>query len=34
MTEATQAARALVDRYWDELLELEPILGTLVGDER
>jgi uncharacterized protein (DUF885 family) len=25
---------ALVDRYWDELLELEPTLGTSVGDER
>lgn len=28
------AARTLVDRYWDRLLELEPLLGTLVGDER
>jgi uncharacterized protein (DUF885 family) len=27
-------ARALADRYWDELLELEPIIGTEVGDER
>ena len=27
-------AQALVDRYWEELLELEPILGTEVGDER
>ena len=25
---------ALVDRYWDDLLELEPTLGTSVGDER
>jgi len=25
---------ALADRYWDELLELEPTLGTSVGDER
>jgi uncharacterized protein (DUF885 family) len=34
MTDANQAARELADRYWDELLELEPILGTEVGDER
>jgi uncharacterized protein (DUF885 family) len=34
MTDATDAARALVDRYWERLLEDEPILGTLVGDER
>ena len=27
-------ARALIDRYWDGLLESEPILGTAVGDER
>jgi uncharacterized protein (DUF885 family) len=26
--------RALADRYWDRLVELEPILGTEVGDER
>ena len=29
-----QRAKALADRYWDELLELEPMLGTLVGDDR
>jgi uncharacterized protein (DUF885 family) len=29
-----QAARALVDRYWEGLLETEPLLGTQVGDER
>ncbi len=34
MTEAEQAARSLVDRYWDDLLETEPVLGTMVGDER
>ncbi|MGZ8611037.1 MAG: DUF885 domain-containing protein [Actinomycetota bacterium] len=34
MTEATDAARDLVDRYWEQLLEHEPILGTMVGDER
>jgi uncharacterized protein (DUF885 family) len=34
MTDANAAARALVDRYWEQLLELEPLLGTMVGDER
>jgi uncharacterized protein (DUF885 family) len=34
MTDANQGARELADRYWDDLLELEPILGTEVGDER
>ena len=29
-----QRAKALADRYWDGLLELEPTLGTLVGDDR
>ncbi len=28
------AARELIDRYWNQLLETEPILGTAVGDER
>jgi uncharacterized protein (DUF885 family) len=28
------AARALVDRYWEGLLRTEPLLGTQVGDER
>ncbi|HSJ50894.1 MAG TPA: DUF885 family protein, partial [Actinomycetota bacterium] len=28
------AAHVLVERYWERLLELEPLLGTLVGDER
>ncbi|MCI0632631.1 MAG: DUF885 domain-containing protein [Actinobacteria bacterium] len=27
-------ARRLIGRYWDGLLEAEPILGTAVGDER
>ncbi len=31
---AAAAARELIDRYWNELLETEPILGTAVGDER
>jgi uncharacterized protein (DUF885 family) len=34
MIEEADGARALVDGYWDRLLELEPILGTMVGDER
>ncbi|MGH2591656.1 MAG: DUF885 domain-containing protein [Actinomycetota bacterium] len=34
MTEPHDAARALVDRYWEKLLELEPLLGTMVGDKR
>jgi uncharacterized protein (DUF885 family) len=29
-----QRAAALIDRYWDGLLETEPLLGTVVGDER
>ncbi|HZD79366.1 MAG TPA: DUF885 domain-containing protein [Actinomycetota bacterium] len=28
------AVRVFVDRYWEQLLELDPILGTMVGDER
>ncbi len=27
-------ARSLADRYWGGLLEIEPLLGTFVGDER
>jgi uncharacterized protein (DUF885 family) len=34
MTDPLNAARELVDRYWERLLELEPLLGTMVGDER
>lgn len=34
MTEQSEAARALADRYWQQLLEHEPMLGTMVGDER
>ena len=30
----TERARSLADRYWEELLELEPMLGTMIGDER
>ena len=34
MTDAHAAARELADRYWEGLLELEPFLGTMIGDER
>jgi uncharacterized protein (DUF885 family) len=34
MREAFEAARALIDRFWERLLEQEPLLGTMVGDER
>jgi uncharacterized protein (DUF885 family) len=34
MSETSDAARDLVDRYWERLLVDEPILGTMVGDER
>ncbi len=34
MTDDQAAARALVDRYWERLLEVEPLFGTMVGDER
>jgi uncharacterized protein (DUF885 family) len=27
-------ARRIADRFWDQVLELNPLLGTLVGDER
>jgi uncharacterized protein (DUF885 family) len=33
-TEANRAARELADRYWDELMELDPLWATQVGDER
>jgi uncharacterized protein (DUF885 family) len=32
--EADREARVVADHFWDQLLELEPILGTQVGDER
>jgi uncharacterized protein (DUF885 family) len=34
VTTSVGRASALADRYWDQLLELEPLLGTSVGDER
>ena len=33
-TERVVEARRAVDRYWEDLLEVEPLLGTQVGDER
>ena len=33
-TNDAERARSLADRYWEELLELEPMLGTVVGDPR
>jgi uncharacterized protein (DUF885 family) len=32
--ESEQQANELIARFWDQLLELEPILATHVGDER
>jgi uncharacterized protein (DUF885 family) len=32
--EAAELARSLADRYWDGVLELEPMIGTMTGDER
>ena len=29
-----ERAQTLADRYWEQILELEPLLGTFVGDER
>jgi uncharacterized protein (DUF885 family) len=34
MIDVNQDARALADRYWEELLDLEPLIGTMMGDER
>jgi uncharacterized protein (DUF885 family) len=34
MTESERAASSLVDRYWEQLLETDPMIGTMVGDER
>ena len=28
------AADRLLERYWEGLLEVEPLLGTAIGDER
>src|SRR5712691_8411763 len=32
--EAAELARSLADRYWERLLELDPMIGTMTGDER
>ncbi|MDP9298799.1 MAG: DUF885 domain-containing protein [Actinomycetota bacterium] len=32
--DTAERARSLVDRYWEQLLELEPLTGTVCGDER
>ena len=32
--ETASRARQLADRFWEQLLELDPILGTQIGDER
>jgi uncharacterized protein (DUF885 family) len=32
--ETDDRARSLADRYWEEMLQLEPLVGTMVGDER
>jgi len=34
MKDGVERARALVDSYWEGLIEVDPLLGTLVGDER
>ncbi|HXF56203.1 MAG TPA: DUF885 domain-containing protein [Actinomycetota bacterium] len=34
MGEQARAAREFADRYWEQLLELDPLLATEVGDER
>ena len=34
MVDTAERARSLVDRYWEQLLELEPLTGTVCGDER
>jgi uncharacterized protein (DUF885 family) len=34
MMDASERARELADRYWEQMLELEPLVGTMVGDER
>src|SRR5688572_10458279 len=32
--EGSSAAGKVIGRYWDGLLEAEPLLGTAIGDER
>jgi uncharacterized protein (DUF885 family) len=32
--DASERARDLADRYWEQMLQVEPLVGTMVGDER
>lgn len=32
--DVAESAKSLVDGYWEQLLELEPTIGTTIGDER
>jgi uncharacterized protein (DUF885 family) len=34
LSEPNEQARALAERFWDQLLEAYPIIGTYIGDER
>jgi uncharacterized protein (DUF885 family) len=34
MAQPDSPARTLIDRYWEDLLETEPLLGTAIGDDR
>ena len=34
MNEDDSSAGKLIERYWEGLLEAEPMLGTAIGDER
>jgi uncharacterized protein (DUF885 family) len=34
MNEDGSSAGRLIERYWEDLLEAEPMLGTAIGDER
>lgn len=34
MNETDLTARGFADRYWDDLLSLEPVVATMAGDER
>ena len=34
MAQVEQSARDLAQRFWNQLLEINPIIGTFIGDER
>ena len=34
MDDQNEAARRVAERFWEDLLGLEPLIGTMVGDER